>query len=326
MQADSARASSTRNMVPATKLRVAARTQVAEDVISLTLVDPAGGRLPTWTPGSHIDLVLPTGVTRQYSLCGDRWDPYAYRVAVLRERQGRGGSEWLHANVREGGILGFSGPRNHFPLWPAEQYLFIAGGIGITPMLPMIEHAERTGRPWRLLYGGRRRASMAFVDELEQYVDRVHIAPQDEVGLLDLAGAIASVSAGTKVYSCGPAALLDALESACRQCPPHTLHTERFEALAQGSATNREFTARLERSGRDIHVAADTALLHSLNDAGIAIVSSCLQGTCGTCEVAVLEGTPDHRDSVLGQEDRRIGDCMMACVSRAYSDRITLDL
>lgn len=311
---------------PAAQLRVVAREQVADEVLSLTLADASSGRLPTWTPGSHIDLILPDGTARQYSLCGDRWDPYHYKIAVLREPRGRGGSEWLHAHAYEGDTFGFTGPRNHFPLWPAEHYVFIAGGIGITPLIPMIDHAERTERPWRLIYGGRRRESMAFLRELERYGDQVHIAPQDEVGILDLDSGLAGLPDGAKVYSCGPIGLLDAVESACRQYPPHTLHTERFAALNQGPVTNHPFVARLSRSGRDIEVGAGTTLLKSLNDAGIAIVSSCMQGTCGTCEVAVLEGVPDHRDSVLCQADRQIGDCMMACVSRTLSDRITLDL
>lgn len=307
-------------------LRVESREQVSADVVSLTLADPLGQRLPPWTPGSHIDLILPNGMSRQYSLCGNRWDTYRYRVAVLNEPDGRGGSRWIHENVREGDVLGFGGPRNHFPLDPADRYLFIAGGIGITPMIPMIEQAVRTERPWRLLYGGRSRQSMAFLDDLERFGEHVHIAPQDEFGHLDLDAALADVGPGTRVYCCGPAGLLEAVEAACRHMPPYTLHTERFTASAAESSQDRPFTLRLLRSGTDIDVPPGVSALDALADAGIGIVSSCRQGTCGTCEVTVVDGMPDHRDSVLSEVDRQAGDCMISCVSRARTERLILDL
>ncbi|WP_254923126.1 PDR/VanB family oxidoreductase [Rhodococcus sp. OK302] len=310
----------------AAALRVEAREQVAENIISLTLADPSGNRLPPWTPGSHIDLILPNGMARQYSLCGNRWDTYHYRIAVLREPNGRGGSEWIHANVDEGDILGYGGPRNHFPMVPAEQYVFIAGGIGITPLISMIEQAVRTGRSWRLLFGGRSRQSMAFLEELERYTEHVHIAPQDEVGLLDLDDWIPGLDPGTKVYCCGPTGLLDVVESACRKCPPYTLHTERFEAPAHESSQDRSFILKLQRSGIELEVEPGTSTLDALSGAGIGIISSCRQGTCGTCEVPVVDGIPDHRDSVLDEVDRQAGDCMIACVSRAHTPQLTLDL
>ncbi|MCZ9344362.1 ferredoxin reductase, partial [Streptomyces sp. TRM76130] len=168
-------------------LEISAKEEVAEGVAALTLVHPTGARLPDWTPGSHIALVLPEGTVRHYSLCGDRWDAYSYRIAVLREPRGRGGSAYVHDTLRPGDRVGVGGPRNHFPLAPSEKYLFIAGGIGITPLLPMVHQAELLGAEWQLLYGGRTRASMAFGEELAaSYGERVHIAPQDEYGLLDL--------------------------------------------------------------------------------------------------------------------------------------------
>ena len=167
-------------------LRVIGKTVVAEDVMTLELAAPSGGRLRDWTPGSHIDLRLPNGMTRQYSLCGDRWDPSTYRVGVLREPAGHGGSAFVHDELAVGDVVGVAGPRNNFPLVPSDSYLFVAGGIGITPLLPMIAQADLLGADWRLLYGGRRRASMAFLEELEAYGDRVQVAPQDEYGLLDL--------------------------------------------------------------------------------------------------------------------------------------------
>ncbi|WP_421958139.1 PDR/VanB family oxidoreductase [Prescottella agglutinans] len=311
--------------MPAT-LRVESREQVSAEVVALTLADPRGQRLAPWTPGSHIDLILPNGMSRQYSLCGDRWDTYRYRIAVLNEANGRGGSRWIHENLREGDVLGFGGPRNQFPLVPADRYVFIAGGIGITPMIPMIEQAVRTERPWRLVYGGRSRQSMAFLDDLERFGDHVHCAPQDEVGLLDLDVALADVEPGTKVYCCGPTGLLEAVEAACRHLPPYTLHTERFTASAAESSQDRPFTLRLLRSGTDIDVPPGVTALDALADAGIGILSSCRQGTCGTCEVTVVDGVPDHRDSVLSEVDRQAGDCMISCVSRAQTERLVLDL
>src|SRR5215213_10364495 len=169
-------------------LRVTAMQIQADGVLTLDLASPSGGRLRDWTPGSHIDLVLPNGLTRQYSLCGDRWDPFSYRVGVLLELESRGGSSYVHDQLQVGDLVGVGGPRNNFPLVPSEQYLFVAGGIGITPILPMVHQADMLGADWRLLYGGRRRSSMAFLDELERYGDRVLVRPEDEHGLLDIAG------------------------------------------------------------------------------------------------------------------------------------------
>lgn len=310
----------------ATTLRVESRERVSSEVVALTLADPQGNRVPPWTPGSHLDLLLPNGLSRQYSLCGDRWDTYRYRIAVLNERTGRGGSRWIHENVREGDLLGYGGPRNHFPLCPADRYIFIAGGIGITPLLPMIDQAERMGLPWSLLYGGRNRGSMAFLDDIEKYGEKVTVAPQDETGILDLDAILDTWSGGTKVYCCGPAGLLSAVESVCRQLPPFTLHTETFTATAANTSQDHAFTLKLRRSGLEIDVAAGVSTLDALVAAGIGVISSCRQGTCGTCEVAVLDGAPDHRDSVLSQADRDSGDCMIPCVSRAHSAFLTLDL
>ena len=209
-------------------LRVTAKRLVAEDVLTLELASPSGLRLRDWEPGAHIDLALPNGMTRQYSLCGDRWDPFTYRVGVLREQASRGGSVYVHDELEVGDLVGVGGPRNNFALVPAERYLFVAGGIGITPLLPMVQQADMLGADWRLLYGGRRRASMAFLDELAPYGERVQVVPQDEFGLLDLPAFLGEPRAGVRIYSCGPAPLLAAMERACADWPPHVLRTERF--------------------------------------------------------------------------------------------------
>ncbi|HEX6493237.1 MAG TPA: ferredoxin reductase, partial [Candidatus Dormibacteraeota bacterium] len=205
----------------------------ADDVVSLILRAADGGELPEWTPGAHIDLVLDDSLVRQYSLCGSPRDRDRWRIAVLREPDGRGGSVQVHDTLHEGARVRVRGPRNHFGLSPARRYLFIAGGIGITPILPMIEQAERAGADWNLLYGGRRRDSMAFVDELAVHGDRVELVPEDERGRLDLDSALGTPREDTLVYCCGPEALLAAVEGRCSNWPSHSLHVERFAAKPQ---------------------------------------------------------------------------------------------
>lgn len=312
----------------AATLTVCAKEEIAEGIVSLTLAHPGGARLPDWTPGSHIDLVLPDGTTRQYSLCGDRWDAHTYRIAVLREPAGRGGSAYVHDRLTPGDQVGVGGPRNHFPLVPSEKYLFIAGGIGITPLLPMVRQAELLGAGWQLLYGGRSRASIAFREELTQaYGGRVHVVPQDELGLLDLAACLGTPRPDTKVYCCGPAPLLAAVEAACAAWPPHALRVERFTTTAR-TAPVREaaFEVVLRRTGRTVTVTPEVSVLSAVRAAGEDVLSSCEQGICGTCLTPVLEGRPDHRDSVLAEHERAANDCMLLCVSRSCDARLVLDL
>ncbi|MDE3722916.1 PDR/VanB family oxidoreductase [Nocardiopsis sp. N85] len=309
-------------------LHVVRRTEEADGVVALTLARPDGGRLPDWAPGAHIDLVLPGGLTRQYSLCGDRWDARTYRVAVLREPEGRGGSALVHDHLREGDPVGLGGPRNNFPMAPAEEYHFIAGGIGITPLLPMIVQADLLGVPWRLLYGGRTRASMAFVDALvTAHGDRVTVVAEDEHGRPDIPAWLSAPSSDAKVYSCGPPGLLAAVARACADLPAGRVRTERFVATDPNPGTGgRAFEVELRRSGITITVGTEQNLLHELGRAGARVLSSCRQGLCGTCETAVLDGVPDHRDSLLDEAERAAGDRMLVCVSRARSQRLVLDL
>lgn len=308
-------------------LEVVAKTVVAEEVSTVTLASPDGRRLRDWAPGAHVDLVLGNGVTRQYSLCGDRWDPFTYTVGVLREPAGRGGSAYVHDVLEPGDRVGVGGPRNNFPLVPAERYLFVAGGIGITPLLPMVHQAELLGVAWQLLYGGRRRASMAFLDRLAPYGERVHIVPQDECGLLDLPAFLGAPRADTRVYCCGPGPLLAAIHAACAGWPPHSLRTERFVADELAApARESAFAVELARSGRSVEVPPGISVLEAVSRAGVEVLSSCRQGTCGTCETTVLAGRPDHRDSLLDDDERAAGDCMYVCVSRSLDDRLVLDL
>lgn len=311
----------------AVSARISARTVVAEGVLTLTLTDPDGQRLPDWTPGSHIDLMLPNGTTRQYSLCGDRWDAYSYRVGVLREPASRGGSEYVHSDLTEGDVVGIGGPRNNFHLVPAKKYTFIAGGIGITPILPMIQQADMLGADWTLIYGGRSRSSMAFLAELAAYGDRVQIRPQDEFGLLDLPAVLGEPDNDLKVYCCGPGPLIRAVELICENWPAGALRVERFAAKTQGApARSQPFVVDLARSGTSVTVTPDISVLDAVRGVGVTVLSSCRQGTCGTCETGVIEGVPDHRDSLLDDTERDAAACMFICVSRSCSDRLVLDL
>jgi ferredoxin-NADP reductase len=311
----------------ARSLVITGKAAAADGVAVLTLARPSGGRLPDWTPGAHIDLVLPGGLTRQYSLCSDRWDAYSYRVAVLRETMSRGGSGYVHDQLQVGDLVGSGGPRNSFPLVPSQAYLLIAGGIGITPLLPMITQADLLDADWTLLYAGRSRASMAFLDELSGYGDRVRLAPADVGGRLDLSEWLGTPRPGVKVYCCGPSRLLDAVTSRCAAWPRYSLRTERFEPKAAVSdAGDAAFEVELRRSGARVTVAPGVSVLDVARQAGATVLSSCERGVCGTCETAVLAGQPDHRDSLLDDDERSRGDCMYICVSRSAGSRLVLDL
>ncbi|MCE3554355.1 PDR/VanB family oxidoreductase [Pseudonocardia sp. RS11V-5] len=313
---------------PELDLVVEKRETLADGVVQLTLRDPAGADLPAWEPGAHVDLVLTGELTRQYSLCGDPAERSVLQVAVLREPAGRGGSAHVHDVLAEGDAVRVRGPRNHFALVRAPRYLFVAGGIGITPILPMVAAAEAAGADWRLVYGGRSRASMAFRDRLEeQHPCRVDVRPQDETGLLDLAALLDEPAEGTAVYCCGPEPLLAAVEERCAAWPAGSLHLERFTPRAGADDGPREaFEVELAQTGSTLTVPADRSILEVVEEAGVGILSSCREGTCGTCETGVLEGVPDHRDSVLTAEEQAENDAMMICVSRSCSARLVLDL
>lgn len=307
------------------RLRVIAHETIADDVVSLCLADADDAALPDWLPGAHLDLELGDGLTRQYSLCGDPADDH-WRIAVLRERAGRGGSAFVHDRLSVGAVVESNGPRNHFAFVDAASYLFIAGGIGITPLLPMMRAATAADRPWRLLYGGRTRASMAFAQQISgEFPGQVTLAPADEVGLLDLESAVRGIDDGV-VYSCGPEPLLVALEDVChRRGVP--LHVERFAPKELPTdLIDTTFEVELARSRMTVKVGAEESILDAVLDAGVDAEFSCREGTCGTCEVTVLAGRPEHRDSVLDEDEQADGDVMMICVSRCASERLVIDL
>jgi ferredoxin-NADP reductase len=307
------------------ELEVLEARVVADDVVALTLVHPDGEDLPPWTPGAHIDLILGDDVVRQYSLCGSPAEPGRWRVAVLKTPDSRGGSKAVHA-LDAGTRVRVRGPRNHFPFVAAQRYLFVAGGIGITPLLPMIAEAAAAGADWRLVYGGRSRGSMAFVDELARYGDRVVLIPQDEVGFPDLDALLGTPQPDTLVYTCGPTGLLDAMEERCSRWPSGSLHLERFAAKATDESGNTEFELVLQSSGLTLTVPADKSVFEVCKEAGVSVVGSCLEGVCGTCETEVVDGDVDHRDSVLNEAEQASNEYMMICVSRCRGARLTLDL
>ncbi|PZG21664.1 oxidoreductase [Micromonospora craterilacus] len=308
------------------ELVVARREPVATGVVVLTLCRPGGGDLPDWSPGAHVDLELAAGLVRPYSLCGDPAERTALELAVQLEPDGRGGSRHVHEHLVPGAGVRVRGPRNNFPLVTAQRYLFIAGGIGITPIRPMVAAADAAGADWRLVYGGRSRASMAFADALrEKYGDRVSLHSQDETGLLDLAGLLDRPSGGL-VYCCGPAALIDAVQQGCQAWPAGSLHVERFTPSAEVGGVEGTVEVELVLSGRTVTVPPGTSILAAVEGAGVQVLSSCREGTCGTCETAVLDGVPEHRDSLLTEADRAAGDTMLICVSRSRTPRLVLEL
>ncbi|MGY6025227.1 PDR/VanB family oxidoreductase [Streptomyces spinosirectus] len=299
----------------ALRLLVTSYESVADGVVQLRL---EGGDLPRWEPGAHLDLVLPSGLVRQYSLCGDPGDTSSYTVATRLVEHGRGGSREVHEGVREGMQLEVRGPRNRFPLVEASSYVFVAGGIGITPVLPMLR-ALGEGTPWRLLYGGRTRASMPFLEEVEKLGGaRVTVVAEDEDGLPDLDALLADLPEDTAVYCCGPEGLLAAVQE---RVP--SVRLERFGPRASG-AGNGAFEVELRRSGRTLTVAADSTVLAAVRAELPGTAYSCEQGFCGTCQQRVLEGEVEHRDELLTDAER--ADSMLICVSRSRSERLVLDM
>ncbi|RSN28660.1 phthalate 4,5-dioxygenase [Amycolatopsis sp. WAC 01416] len=287
---------------------------VAEGAVSLVLRG-AEGPLAPWEPGAHVDLALPNWLTRQYSLCGDPADLGGYRVAVRYDRLSRGGSEYIHLFLREGRTLDVSLPRNNFPLLQAPEYLFIAGGIGVTPMMPMLAAA---GPAARLVYVGRSAATMPFAAELKAtYGDRVSLHFTAEQGRPDFAALAAGLGPRALVYCCGPASMLDAAEA---EFPAQRLHLERFRPVAKEFAPDEPFEVHCVRSGRTVPVAAEESMLDALRHAGYPIQSGCREGVCGSCEIAVVGGEPEHRDDIGAPPGR-----MYCCVSRA-SSRLEVDL
>ncbi|ADJ43807.1 phthalate 4,5-dioxygenase reductase subunit [Amycolatopsis mediterranei S699] len=307
-------------------LVVLAKIPAADGVVVLDLAAAHGGSLPAWRPGAHIDLVLPTADERQYSLCG----PLAagtWRIAVRRAEAGRGGSAYVHNVLEPGMSLRARGPVSHFEFRPEVPALFVAGGIGITPILPMIEAAEASGTPWRLVYAGRTRASMPFAEELvRRHPGKVELRVSAEGARLDPGRLLEVPVAGTVVYCCGPAGLMDDVEAAMRAWPRGSLCIERFAPKTVPVQADVAFEVEFALSGEVLSVPPGKSILDVAEDAGVLVLSSCREGTCGTCETAILDGTAEHRDSILSEDEQTANRTMMICVSRSRGGKLVLDL
>jgi len=312
-------------MVP---LKVLSTARIATDIHQYDLARADGGALPGFRPGAHLRVQTPGGPIRCYSLSNDPADRHRYVIAVKREDQGRGGSASLIDRVRAGDLLPVSTPRNAFALKHSPaRHIFIAGGIGITPILSMIRHLETTGgAPFQLYYLTRSAEMTAFRDELarRQGTVMIHHDQGNPAAGYDLWPVLAQPK-GAQLYCCGPRGLMDAVRDMTGHWPTSAVHFEDFGiGAAEASADNVPFTVQLARSGRTIDVPADRSLLDTLRGAGVKVPSSCESGTCGTCRTGLLAGTADHRDLVLAPYER--AGTIMVCVSRAKGGTLVLDL
>jgi ferredoxin-NADP reductase len=304
---------------------------IAFETVSVRLLDlrdPDGAGLPTFSPGAHIDLKLNSGLVRSYSLIGDPADASRYLLGVQREPQSRGGSRYLCDQARVGDLIEVSHPINRFPLAEdAPSSVFIAGGIGITPILPMVEKLAGLGRPFVLHYGVRDRRAVPFRSRIAAHGDKVRIAFSREPvgGRLNIGAIVETAPANAELYCCGPNSMLDAFAAATADRDPARVHVEHF-AAAEPAAVEGGFEVVLARSGRTIPVPPGKTILDTLVAAGLDPPCSCFQGVCGTCETRVLDGVPDHRDAVLTPEERARNQTTMICVSGSKTGRLVLDL
>ncbi|SEB24840.1 PDR/VanB family oxidoreductase [Variovorax sp. YR216] len=315
------------------QVRVRAVTYEADGILGFELVPmPPLKELPAFTAGAHIDLHLPNGLLRSYSLLNAPSERHRYLIGVNKDAKSRGGSRYMHEVLRSGETLTIGAPRNNFPLdETSPMNVFIAGGIGITPMMSMIARSQALGTPWRLHYAARTRRNAAFLDVLQGF----HNQPNAELRLnfdqeaggqmLDLSAIVQSLPAGAHVYCCGPLPMLAAYEQATAGLPPDRVHMEYF-AAKEAAATDGGFIVELARSGKQLEVRAGQTILDSLLAIGIEPPFSCQEGICGTCEVRVLEGTPDHRDLVLSNAEKAANDRMMICCSGCKTAKLVLDL
>lgn len=327
-------------------VRVAREESVG--VRSVLLCDPDGGDLPAWQPGAHIQLALPSGRVRSYSLCSDPNDRSHYRIAVLREDDGQGGSLEVHAECLSGRRLRSSLPRNEFELNPADGYLLIAGGIGVTPLLPMATYLAKQGAKWRLLYLGRSKPTMAFQEEIAALGGTAEVVAKDECGRIDLEEVIRREPLSSAIYCCGPNKLMAAVADVAK-VTGHTVHVERFGrpdlvrtvpagysplvtpdddsgVTAGRTDPDEPFEVELAASGKVVTVERGQTILSAVRNIRQGLNFTCLEGYCGTCETAVLAGVPDHRDTLLSEEERTANESMMICVGRSKTGRLVLDL
>jgi ferredoxin-NADP reductase len=307
-------------------VRVRAIKWEAPGVLSLELTAPDLAPLPVFDPGAHVDLTLPDGTVRQYSLCGDPGDTLYYRLGI-RDIGGGQSSGFIHRELRPGTLVTLSMPRNNFPLVDSKRYIFIAGGIGITPLLPMMRHASAQGRPWTLLYCNRSEDAAPFLAEIGSLGGQVSMHSSESGTRLNPAQRLAQVETDTAIYCCGPERLMTAVEEATQAWPPGTVHFEWFRPRTRSAdEASDTFEVVCQASGTTVTVPSGKSILDALFDAGIDVPCSCQQGICGTCETRVIAGEVDHRDSILSEDERAANQSMMICVSRARGSRLVLDV
>lgn len=309
------------------RLRVHAAAWEAPEIHSYELRPAEGGDLPPFTAGAHIDLTLPSGLVRSYSLVNSQAERHRYVIAIQKDRGSRGGSKWLHENLRIGDIVAVAGPRNNFSLNEAAAHsIFLAGGIGITPIVSMIDRLEALGRQWQLVYCARQRAGTAFAARLEKK-PQVRFNFDEEPGgkMIDIAALVAAAPPEAHLYCCGPLPMLEAFERATERLPRERVHVEYFTAK-EAAAREGGFTLVLAKSGREVPVPAGKTILDALKAVGIDVPHSCTEGICGTCETRVLEGIPDHRDLILTADERAANKTMMICCSGSKSEKLVLEL
>lgn len=308
-------------------LRVQSIRYAAKDTHLVELVEPQGAALPATAPGAHIDLHLGNGTVRSYSLIETSEQPMSYTVGVKLDAKSRGGSRYVHEQLRVGSLMQVSAPRNHFPLnETAAHSVLVAGGIGITPIWSMLQRLQAIGASWELWYSVRSRADVAFAAQLQALGERVHLHIDEEAGsMIDLVSIAKAAPTNAHFYCCGPTPMLDAYEAATTSFPPEQVHLERF-AAKQAAAVDGGFVISLLRSSKELNVPSGQSVLDVLLAHDVAVDYSCKEGICGCCEVAVLEGEVDHRDAILTESERCANKTMMVCCSGAKSARLVLDL
>ncbi len=312
------------------QVKVLRRREEAEGIASYELARADGQPLPPFSAGSHIDVHLPGGLVRQYSLCNDPHEAAHYRIGVLRDAASRGGSIAMHEQVHEGDVISISEPRNHFPLHAAPHSLLLAGGIGITPLMCMAQRLAAIGASFELHASNRSRARSAFLDELKSFGERFHLHLDDGEASqkLDLPAVLKAAPAGSRIYVCGPTGYIDFVVATAKAqgWPADQLHLEYFGAAPQDTTGDREFEVRIASTGQSYRIPADQTVTAALQAQGVDIIVSCEQGVCGTCITRVLEGECDHRDMYFTDEEKAKGDQFTPCCSRAKSSVLVLDL
>ena len=308
-------------------VRVSAIRYAARDTHLYEFTPLDGRPLPPYAPGAHIDLHLPNALVRQYSLITAEPDPGSYSVGIKRDPASRGGSRYIHDELRVGKTLKISAPRNNFPLVEdADHLVLLAGGIGITPIWCMVQRLEKLGRSWELHYACRSRSDMAFLSVLEAMSSsRFHFDDESEGKFLDVASIVAKAPKGAHLYCCGPTPMLKAFEAATADWPREQVHIEYFTPKQEAAKTGG-FTVELARSGKEFIIPEGKSILQVLLDAGVDVDYSCELGICGACEQRVISGIPDHRDAILTEEEQASNTKVMICYAGCKSERLVLDL